>query len=102
MAGVLILLGFSGLVLAAGFAYFMRRSRIGALAVLGGAGALLWWAGHYFHALSTAGALTPEQEWHRTYLVWLLIGVPCALLVGGLIGFQLRRRAYMAQYVGLE
>lgn len=102
MGGMLFLLGAFGLMVAGGFAYFLRRSRIGTWAVLAGAGGLSWWAAHYLHALGSGVPLTADQEWHRTYLVWLLAVIPCALLIGGVIGFHLRQRAYMAQYRGIR
>ena len=97
-AAILALLIFFVLVWTAGFSYFIRKVKAIAFAVLLISAAACWWAVHYLNALSHQTDLTQDLQWHRIYMISLLVLIPISLVVGGVWGLIKQQKDYVAQY----
>jgi glucan phosphoethanolaminetransferase (alkaline phosphatase superfamily) len=97
-AVILGLLLFLALVWAAGFSYFIRKVKTIALVVLLVSAAACWWAAHYLNVLSHQTELAPDLQWHRIYMICLLILIPSSLVVGGVLGLIKQQKDYLTQY----
>lgn len=102
MAGYLVLIALGALVWSVGFSYFIRKSKLLAIAGLLLSAAIWLWALHYHGQLSAMKELTADLQWHQLYMIWILILVPVSLVVGGILGVVLHQKAYLAQYSDLE
>ncbi len=85
----------------AGFSWFFQRTWI-SLLVISVAICTYWWSFHYANVLEQRTSLSPDERWHQTYLHVIHWTLPIALVIGCLVGFGLRQRAYYGQYANLE
>ena len=88
-----------GLMTALGILFWLKRKRVGVIALMITCVALTWWAGHYYNALPAY----PEGDelWHKRYMVCILGLAPATVLFSALIGYRLRMREYMRQHHAL-